>query len=243
MPRSPARPRYQQVAEELRAEIIGGVLNADHRFPTEAALCDRYSVSRFTVREALRRLEADGLISRRRGSGTRIEAASSRFGTLRQSLSNVKDILRYAHDTRLEFKALGLVTLTKAQARQLFTVPGGKWFHFAGRQTVDGGGPAIALTDAFVHSDLTVSVDKLKPGAEALFEQLERAANIRVARVSQDIRAVTATREEAKALGIAARAPCLRIVHCYFDADGRLVEISNSLQPGSRFTYSMHIER
>lgn len=243
MGRTLQSPRYQQVADELRAEIARGALRADDHFPTEAALCARYGVSRFTVREALRRLETDGLISRRRGSGTRVERATSRAGTLRQPLSNVNEILQYAHNTRFEFQSLGLVRLTATQAKQLFVPAGEMWFHFAGRRTVVGGGAAIALTDAFVHRALGESTEQLKPGKEAIFEQLERAAGIRIARITQDIRAVAATRHEANTLGIPVRSPCLRILRCYFDESDRLVEMSNSLHPGSRFTYSMHIDR
>jgi DNA-binding GntR family transcriptional regulator len=242
MTNATTRPRYLQVADELRSAIVSGALKADAQFPTEAMLCERYDVSRFTVREALRRLEADGLISRRRGSGTRVEPASSRAGVLRQPLSNVKEILQYAHDTRFEFEPRGRIRISKAQARHLFARAGESWFHFVGRRTGTGG-EVIALTDAFVNDDFADVVDGLKPGAEALFEQLERAAGIRIARVTQDIRAVAASKDEAAMLGVDARAPCLRILRCYYDERDRLVEMSNSLHPGPRFTYSMHIER
>ena len=74
-----ASPRYRELAEELRGEILRGEFQG-RGFPTEADLCKRFSVSRFTVREALRALQADGLISRRRGSGTRIQPAAARGG-------------------------------------------------------------------------------------------------------------------------------------------------------------------
>jgi DNA-binding GntR family transcriptional regulator len=236
------RPRYQQVADELRAAIASGRLHPEGDFPTEAMLCNRYGVSRFTVREALRRLEADGLISRRRGSGTRVERATSRAGVLRQPLSNVGEILQYAHDTRFVFKPMGLVRLGARLARQVDRPAREQWYHFTGKRT-GSGRAAIALTDAYVAKEFAPVIDRLRPGNEALFEQIERAVNIRIARVTQDITAVAASRAEAELLSIAARSPCLRILRCYFDAEERLVEISNSLQPGSRFTYSMHIER
>jgi GntR family transcriptional regulator len=90
-----ATPRYKELADELRREILRGDYAPD-RFPTENALCKRYGVSRFTVREALRALQAEGLIARKRGSGTVIQPAVARGGALHQPLSNVGEILQYA---------------------------------------------------------------------------------------------------------------------------------------------------
>ena len=46
----------------------------------------------------------------------------------------------------------------------------------------------------------------------------------------------------AKRLGVAKRSPCLLILRCYKDGDGRVLEISANHHPGERFAYSMHIE-
>jgi DNA-binding GntR family transcriptional regulator len=237
------QPRYLQVAEELRQSIQDGSLRAEGRFPTEAVLCKRYNVSRFTVREALRRLEADGLISRRRGSGTRVEAATTRAGMLRQPLSNVKEILQYAHDTRFDFEALGLIRLGKSLAHRLGAKAGERWFRLHGLRTAKGGGAAIALSDVYLHREFADAVAKLRPGPWAVFEQLEAVTGIRVARITQDIHAVVARKSDAQALDIPPRSPCLRIVRSYYDPEGRLILISNAVHPGSRFSYSMHIER
>jgi len=47
-----------QIADALRQEIISGVLLSDDRLPSEADLCEKFVVSRSTVREALKRLAA-----------------------------------------------------------------------------------------------------------------------------------------------------------------------------------------
>jgi len=79
--KKPARiPRYVQLAGELREAILAGEFANGKPFPTETALCERFDVSRFTVREALRRLESEGLIERRRGSGTTVQPAAARGG-------------------------------------------------------------------------------------------------------------------------------------------------------------------
>ncbi|MHA4875136.1 GntR family transcriptional regulator, partial [Enterococcus faecium] len=76
------KPRYLEVAEDLRAQIAAGAFPQAEQFPTEAVLCRTYGVSRFTVREALRTLQQEGLIQRRRGSGTVIQPAAARGGAL-----------------------------------------------------------------------------------------------------------------------------------------------------------------
>jgi hypothetical protein len=61
---------YLQVARALKEEIVGGVYPVGTQLPTEDELCERFSVSRYTVREALRRLREDNLVSSRQGAGT-----------------------------------------------------------------------------------------------------------------------------------------------------------------------------
>ncbi|MQA78597.1 MAG: FCD domain-containing protein [Streptosporangiales bacterium] len=61
------RPAYRQVADELRSQIVVGVLAAGERLPTEPELGGMFGVSRGTVREALRVLASQHLIETTRG--------------------------------------------------------------------------------------------------------------------------------------------------------------------------------
>lgn len=56
--------------EELRQAILGGTFRPGTQLPTEAELCEMLGVSRTVVREALRVLEDEGLVTRRHGVGT-----------------------------------------------------------------------------------------------------------------------------------------------------------------------------
>lgn len=234
-------PRYKELAEELRAEILAGDYSADS-FPTESDLCKRYGVSRFTVREALRSLQSEGLIARKRGSGTVIQPAVARGGALHQPLSNVGEIQQYARDTQAKFERMGEAPLPKAIAEQAGIVAGGCWTRFKGLRTSGGSSQPIATTEAYVHESLAEAAKRVAPGEETIFRQLERLAGIRIAVVTQDIQAVAASSEVAKRLGVPKRSPCLLIVRCYKDAAGNVLEISANHHPGDRFAYSMHIE-
>ncbi len=74
---TPADHRYIQVARALRKDIVDGVYPVGSQLPTEHELCERFSVSRYTVREALRRLREDNLVSSRPRAGTLVVPRST----------------------------------------------------------------------------------------------------------------------------------------------------------------------
>lgn len=53
----------QAIVDQIRELIKDGQLSAGERLPSERDLCERFAVSRVTVREALRILEAGGLVT------------------------------------------------------------------------------------------------------------------------------------------------------------------------------------
>lgn len=236
-----AKPRYREMADELRKEVVRGDYS-EETFPTESDLCKRFSVSRFTVREALRALQNEGLIARKRGSGTVIQPAAARGGALHQPLSNFGEILQYARHTRAKFEALGEGPLPHSIAVQLGLVAGGRWTRFRGLRTSSDSTTPLAFTDAYLHESIRETSARIDPTGETLFRQIEELAGVRIAKVTQDIQAVAAPSDVAAALGLAKRAPCLRILRCFMDDTDRILEISASHHPGDRFAYSMHIE-
>ena len=236
-PRPDIGPRYAQVANELRASIASGRFGSG-QLPTETMLCDHYGVSRFTVREALRRLQAEGLINRRRGSGTTVDAGNPASCP---PVSGVGDLSLGTAGSQCDFDVVGTVIMGQTQAADLGLAAGSRWIHLAGKRRHDASDPAMSLTDVYVHADLAPHVAGLRPGVQSLFSQLAQAAGFQIGRVNQDLRAMAAGSREAAALGIPRRAPVLRIVRSCRDADGRVVEVSVSAHPGDRFTYSTHI--
>src|SRR6266403_2428203 len=63
-------PLYLQVVRALKDEIVTGVHPVGSQLPTEEELCERFAVSRYTIREALRRLREDNLVASRPRAGT-----------------------------------------------------------------------------------------------------------------------------------------------------------------------------
>ena len=70
--RTSGEPRHQQIYATLRAAITGGQLAPGARLPSTRALAQRLRLSRNTVLNAYEALLAEGLLTAKVGSGTRV---------------------------------------------------------------------------------------------------------------------------------------------------------------------------
>ncbi|SEP05076.1 DNA-binding transcriptional regulator, FadR family [Salinihabitans flavidus] len=57
-------PAYQVISSELQKLILDGALKPGETLPPEVELAERFGVNRSTVREGIRQLESEGLVSR-----------------------------------------------------------------------------------------------------------------------------------------------------------------------------------
>ena len=87
LPVKPVRKAFEQVADQLRQHIVQGTLAPGDRLPSEADLSSHFAVSRGTVREALRTLSSEGLISTTRGGSGGSFAAVPQASHVVQSLT------------------------------------------------------------------------------------------------------------------------------------------------------------
>lgn len=130
-------------AESLRDEIVSGRWCIGERIPNEASLADLLSVSRGTVREAVRVLVSQGLLDTRQGSGTYVRSAVDPSAALdRVKSAGLRDQweARAALDVEAaRLAALRHTTADLARMRELLAARG---------SVADGG------TDAFIHRDI-----------------------------------------------------------------------------------------
>jgi GntR family transcriptional regulator of arabinose operon len=86
-------PKYQQVLDSLRKELLSGHYRSGEKLPSEADLVKRFGASRITIGRAMRELQNLDLIERRAGSGTYARSASSSgmtFGLLIPNLGQTE---------------------------------------------------------------------------------------------------------------------------------------------------------
>lgn len=119
---------HEAVVENLRARLHRALASGEQRMPSETALAAELGVSRQTIREALRILEGEGLVNRRRGLGSFI-TASPQVETGIQSLDRFWDTIQSAGYTpSAAVLRLEEATLPDAIAAGLAVAPGGRGF-------------------------------------------------------------------------------------------------------------------
>lgn len=68
------RPRHQQIAADLRAQIMSGALRVGQQLSSTAALVSQYSTANATISRALDALKEEGFIEGRPGKGVYVRA-------------------------------------------------------------------------------------------------------------------------------------------------------------------------
>lgn len=118
--------RRERLADVLYGQILeqiaSGQMAEGAKLPSEAHICRDFQVSRPVVREALMRLQADGLVVSRQGIGTFVKSRPSDKLTSLAASAEIASYLR-AFEPRLaletECAGLAAMRVTKAQLNQI----------------------------------------------------------------------------------------------------------------------------
>jgi GntR family transcriptional regulator len=222
------RPLYRQVKDVLVKRIAEGVWAADGALPSEPDIAADLGVSHGTVRKALDELAAENLVVRRQGKGTYV-ARHDEERILFQFFKLIPDTgERRFPDSRI----LGVeVRDADADATRVLDL---RRFGRTGARVV-----AIErvrmLGDRICISERIVLPKALFPGIEKrdlpnnLYELYRAEFGVSIARATEHLKAVAASRREAKHLDVPPGTPLLAIDRTALAIDGAPVEWRVSL--------------
>lgn len=240
--RSSRKPRYVHIAEVLREEIRRGEHEVGRRLPAEAALCKRFSISRFTARGALRLLEDQGLISRRRGSGTTVRSADTQI-SYDQHIRTINDLLQYTNATGFQFLFTDRIAADSVLAGWLNVRVGTECIHFHGIRYQRRTQLPYCLGEVYRRASWQGLPHGYTRMEDAMHHLIEEQFQQSIGKVEQSLSAVTMTPEQAEELKVRPDTPGFRSVRRYFNIQGRLVLVAVTLHPGPMFNYFTRYER
>lgn len=232
-------PKYLQIRELLTRRLARELLPGD-RLPTENALSGEFGVARETVREALRGLEQDGLIVRRRRNGT--------FVAKRPAPSQERRLTGLSEDfSALKFDTGATVLTAKPTSPPASVVammglaPDAEAFHI-GRLRHFEKAP-FSYEEAFLPLDIGKKVAKLDLRNTAIVHELRDRLRLKIWEEQQQIEAIAADPYVAGLLTVAVGAPLLFMVRHFCDQKDKSVALFWSHLRPDRYYYTLKLER
>jgi GntR family transcriptional regulator len=226
--------RAAQVAQELRQRIVSGDLGASGALESEAALGQRYGVSRVTVRRALDELRAQGVVDSRRGAGWFVTAAAFHqtlaLGTFRHADSAVSAAGKSASRRIVDF---GYLPASGPVALGLGIAPQAEALYSRSVRTVDG--VPLDLVHEWVPAGVAADISRSAAEGPGIWATLQRQGH-RIETVRQTISADVTTDAEVDLLGVPAGNPLLLVRRVAYTSDGTPLALSDHRYLAHRFS-------
>ncbi len=224
--RDSAIPLYEQIARPIEVAILSGELPAGAMIEDEVSMAARLDVARPTARRALQELVNKGLLSRRRGVGTRVTPTHVHRP---MKLSSLNEDLSDAGFTPSTKVLNYLVREADAEEAELLGIQPGDGVLSVRRLRFADDHP-LAILSNIIPLDIAPTWQEL--GAHGLYRCLSNRG-VLIASAQQEIGARGADAEEATTLGEDVGAPLLTMHRVGRNAEGRSVEIGDHVyRPG-----------
>jgi GntR family transcriptional regulator len=216
---------YKRLQSDL-ANLIAKT-PAGERLPSEPLLARQLSVSRATLREAMRTFEGQGLLRRRQGIGTFVVGHTQVIDTGLEVLESIETLAqRIQLDVTMGDLAVTQLAAEETEACALDAAPGIPLVQVA-RAIRAENRPVAFLVDTLPGDVLTP--EELESGfTGSVLDLLIKRGSPSLASSRTEIRAVAATPEIAKALEIQRGDVLLQFESCLFTLSGRVIDHSFS---------------
>ena len=233
--------KWSHILGVVRDRIASGVYPVGSTLPTEHELSDEFAASRFTVREAVRRLVEQGLVSRRPKAGTVVMAAQMR-PRYSQSVDTLADLFQFALTTEFSVISRRMVTPRGDVAELLRSAHGARWLLVSGTRHDPSDGQVICYTHSYLPERLAWIGPELPGCVGPFYAHIEGRAGETISRVEQEIKAERPAATICAALDLPAESTALRVFRRYMSQDQLLIASFN-WHPADHFTYRMELTR
>ena len=225
--------KYKIIETGIINAIQTGKIKPGEKLPGEVELCEKYNVSRVTVRKAILNLASAGKVYRRAGDGTYV-SEKPYVNTTGQARSFSEDMIQNGKkpgSVLLNFK-ISKEKKNEFIAEKLRLKENESFYEIERLRTGDGIPIAISYTYIPFKMMPDFNIDRVTSGS--LYSYFNELYELELVRKERTMSAVMPTKEQKKALKISDE-PLLKICHPSYTKTGAIVEYSETYYVGSRF--------
>ena len=223
--------RHDTLARRLSEMISSGDYKAGTKFPSENELQAQFSVGRHTVREALKILAEQGLIGRRRKTGT-VVLSEKPMSSYVHSLRDIRSLVDFSHNTSLNVRSVGFGSSAPSADQEFTELPETRWLRIAGFRSTRAGEP-LCWSEIFVPERF--ADEQPFDSDRAVYATILAKFNLKLDHVEQVIMATGLHARHAETFNLEPGSPALLIKRRYVATGGVTFEISHNLYPAGRY--------
>ncbi|CAI1573287.1 Uncharacterized HTH-type transcriptional regulator yegW [Serratia fonticola] len=216
-----AAPRYIQLANTLEIAIKQRVLGVGDFLPPERVLAEALDLSRVTVSKAMKLLEGQALVSRQQGIGTRV---AMHIGySLNQDNGFTAQVLRSGSSVSNQWLLRSCIKAPSEVAKALELASGSIVVKLRRLRLMDGN--PVSLETTYIPTRFLPDPEELEHSLYALWKSRGIVPEGR----HFLLKAVASSDENASLLNVQSGTPLLRIVQTSRNAQGEVLEFSETL--------------
>ena len=231
------KPKYLQLVDIIRRDILSGKLQEGDRLLSENEMKMKYDLSSTTVRKCIEILRSEGLITRIQGVGTFVRAKH-----VERSLEKVLSFTK-------NMQQAGIVPSTDVLDKQIIKASG----KYLERLNLLPGNELLKLTRIRYGDGIPLMLDvryinlKYCPGIEkedlsqSLYQMYEKKYGIKLFGAKQHMRFMILEKEEAEILRCDISTPAFLVTGVTYSSDMWAMEYEESLYRGDEYEFFVEV--
>ena len=233
-------PLYEQLKKILRRQIEEGEFKADQIIPSERILCQKYHISRITVRQALSEMINEGMLYRKQGKGTYVAGRK-----IHQGLTRIINFARTVMDLgmRPSTKILKNEVLpTDFQMAKILDIPITSQILKLCLLGMGDGEPLVSYESSFPLSvGRKIAKEAFKREKKGLsfstYDLYGESSRLFPGRVNQTFEATVADENLASLMHVEKGAAIFMITSVFLNTDHRPLEFRKAMYRGDRYKF------
>jgi GntR family transcriptional regulator len=235
-----AQPLYYRVKEDIKDQIERQELKPGDLLPTENYLCEKYKVSRVTIRKSISELINEGLVERDFGKAARV--AHKQFDRSMNRLGSLFEELEQSGIRSFSYILSSQLIHADEKMAEIMLIPQGEELLYVHRVRYANDVP-ISLQQIYVRTQLCPNLTAEDMRNQSLYGIIENRYGLSIKYADQTISSVIATPKQAALLELESTTGLLRVNRTTYLTDECCVEYSKSLYVPSRYTLTMRLYR
>jgi GntR family transcriptional regulator len=237
-----AVPYYHQLKEKVKALIASGVLKPGDCLPGEFSLSEQLGISRLVVHRAMRELVTEGLLIRMRAKGTFVAPVMKhRFMVTGPLFSTTENLSIEALEPSNRILLHEVIPASEEIGKGLQLPTGASVIHLKNLRLAKG--LPLAIEEIYLSHQRFPSMANTDMNDRSLYTVLEKDYHAYPQESLDLISADSASRDEARMLGINTAAPVMRVVRTSTDRQGQPVEYTRIVFHAGRYQLVARMHR